>query len=171
MRFWRWIAVLLILLCFSAGLRSVAAAQDASTPPFAVRVIDDTADGRSDKGPTGDTRFPLSTRGIGQPGFLWLKDQGGMEGPLIVEAHVGPGADGQPVVLFTFTPEGGESFVAMTKATLGRRLAFVVNGTIVTTALINGVASGREFQISGYYTDAEAHELADELVATSRTVK
>jgi preprotein translocase subunit SecD len=43
-----------------------------------------------------------------------------------------------------------------------------VNGKIETTGLLNGPLGPIQFQISGYYTEAEARDLATDLTATSK---
>jgi preprotein translocase subunit SecD len=161
-----WGIVLLALL--AVGVATCGSAPAPNYPRFAVRVIDEGTDGRSAQGPPGDDRIPFSTRGIGKPGFLWLKREGGFGGPLISEAHVAMGADGQPVVALTMTPEGADKLKVFTSANLGRRMAVVVNGKIETTGLLNGPLGPIQFQISGYYTEAEARDLATDLTATSK---
>jgi preprotein translocase subunit SecD len=162
------------MLCVSLMVGGAATAQGTfqSTDPmgFSIRIIDDRIDGNTQKGPPDEDRFPNSTRGIGSPGFLWLKRTDAITGDVISEAHVGAGADGQPVVLFRFTAEARDKFTALTRAILGQRLAFVLNGTIVTQALINGVMDGPGLQISGYFTEPEARELAAEMMTAIRPV-
>ena len=145
-----------------------AAAQDVSLAPdhrFAIRIIDEGADPHAQNGPPDDDRLPNSTRGIGKPGWWWLKRQGGIEGQL-VEAHLGTGADGQPVVLFSLTPRGRDQFAALTRTNIGKKLAVVVNGTVVTTGIIGAEMTEGKAQIAGYFTDEEARALADEMIAT-----
>lgn len=155
-------------LAMAAATITVAGAQAPNYPRFAVRVIDETADGRSTQGPPAEDRLPLATRGLATPGFLWLKREGGFDGRFIAEAHVGQGADGQPTADFTFTPEGTEKFLAVVRANVGHRIAIVANGVIVTTTLIAGTATdGQQLQISGYFTEAEARDLVAELIATN----
>jgi len=157
-----------VCLAIAAAMVTAAGAPAPNYPRFAVRVIDEAADGRSMQGPPAEDRLPLATRGIGMPGFLWLKREGGFDGRFIAEAHVSQGADGQPTADFTFTPEGTEKFLAVVRANVGHRIAIVANGEIVTTTLIAGTATtGQQLQISGYFTEAEARDLVAELIATN----
>jgi preprotein translocase subunit SecD len=131
-------ALFCISLLFVSVGRAVTGAERTNSQ-LSIRIIDDGVDGNARKGPPGEDRFPNSTRGIGLPGFLWLKRDGAITGDLISETHGAVGADGQPVVDFTFTPAARDKFTALPRAILGHRLAFVLNGTIITQALINGV--------------------------------
>ena len=151
------------LLMATAGMAQRAS--QALDPRFAIRAIDDTVDGRALQGTLGEDRVPNSTVGIGMPGVLWLEREGGVEGQL-AEAHVGTGADGQPVVLFTLTPKGRDQFAALTRASIGHRIAIVVNGAVVTSSLIGAEMAEGKAQISGYYTDMEASALAAEMIGT-----
>jgi preprotein translocase subunit SecD len=83
--------------------------------------------GRVPQGPAGEDWIPNSTLGIGSPGWLWLKCGGQITCRIVSEAHVAVGADGQPVVSFTLTPEVRERFAALTRAVVGHRIAFVLD--------------------------------------------
>jgi preprotein translocase subunit SecD len=160
----------LVLLCISLIVAGAATAQDisqSSNPRFAVRVIDESMDGRTQTGPPGENRVPNSTLGIGMPGWWWLKREGGIEGS-IAEAHVGAAADGRPTVGLTFTPEGREKFAALTHASLGHRLAFVVNGTVIAAQIVGAEITEGKVMITGYYTEMEARTLVDEIMGAAR---
>src|SRR5258708_2852128 len=114
----------------------VLLACDVRTPPsapnlpFAIRIVDES----------GDASFRLSGADL-VPNFkgggsIWLKREGTIEGSLVVDAHVGTGADGSAVVLFTLTPDAADRLAALTLANVGQRLAMVVNGNVVVNTLI-----------------------------------
>jgi ribosomal protein S18 acetylase RimI-like enzyme len=86
----------------------------------------------------------------------------------LVEAHVGTGADGQAVVQFSLTPKGADQFAVVTRMNIGRRMAIVLHGKVISGGLIGGEMTGGKVEISGYYTDAEAYGLAAEMNAAVR---
>jgi preprotein translocase subunit SecD len=132
---------------------------------LSIRIVDETADGRVPQGPAGEDRIANSTLGIGSPGWLWLKRDGQITGRIVSEAHVASGADGQPVVSLTLTPEVRERFAALTRAVVGHRIAFVLDNAVITQALINApMDASSGLQISGYYTESEASSLAAKLM-------
>ena len=66
------------------------------------------------------------------------------------------------------TPKGREQFGALTRSNIGHWLAIVVDGKIVI-AWLNGLEMTEgKGQISGYYTEAEAHALAAAMNETVR---
>src|SRR5712672_723389 len=128
----------LAFLCISLMFAGVAMAQGnrrGDFPQVSISIVDESADGTAERGPAGDDRVPNSTRGIGMPGWLWLKRDGRIRGKIVAEVHVGAGADVQPVVQFTFTPEARDKFAVLTRAIVGHHLAFVVNGAVVSAPL------------------------------------
>ena len=149
-----------------APVKAATAAQPAY-PSFAIRLVDGGVETQARQCPTGDDRFPNSTIGLGQPGSQCLNRNTGFAGEL-VEAHVGTGADGQAVVLVTLTPKGANQFAALTRLNIGRHLSVVLDGKVISGGLIGGELTGGKFQISGYYTDAEAYGLAAEIMAAAR---
>jgi preprotein translocase subunit SecD len=136
------------------------------TPRFAIFLVDDSIAASAQQGPAGAERVPESTADGGAPGALWLKREGGMVGPYVADARVIATPDGQPAVEFVLTPQGRDMFAALTRANIGRRLAVVVNGAVVAASIIGAEMADGRAMISGSYTEAEAQELAGELIAT-----
>jgi preprotein translocase subunit SecD len=124
---------------------------DAPPPRFAVYVIDDN--------PAAPPRAD---------GALWLKSEGGMEGPFVGDARATKDADGQPVVEVTLTPDGRNRFAALTRANVGRRIAIVVNGTVVAASAIDAEMDDGLVVLSANYTEEQARALAAELTDTRR---
>ena len=139
----------LSLLCIGLVIAGCEEPDTSVTPRFAILVVDDRVEGPADQAPPGADRVPASTAGTGLPGAMWLKREGGMEGPLVAEARVIAAPDGQPAVEFTLTPEGRDRFAALTRANIGRRLAVVVNGTVVVASLIGAEMADGKAMISG----------------------
>ena len=65
----------------------------------------------------------------------------------------------QTVVGFEFTPEGGEKFYELTKNNIGKALAIVLDGVVISAPNIN-VAIRGSGQIQGGFTPDSARELA-----------
>lgn len=65
-----------------------------------------------------------------------------------------------PVVNFTLDQEGGRQFAKMTRENIGRALAVVLDGEVVTAPVIRSAISGGSGEISGQFTAVEAGRLA-----------
>ncbi|WP_237133923.1 protein translocase subunit SecD [Pseudohongiella sp. O18] len=65
-----------------------------------------------------------------------------------------------PVVNFTLDQEGGRIFGDMTRQNVGRALAVVLDGEVVTAPVIRSPITGGSGEISGQFTAVEAGELA-----------
>ena len=152
---WAMLYVSIFLVAFPAA--------SAPNISFAIRIVDERGDLSS--GPSGADLVPNFKGG----GSVWLKREGAIEGSLVVDAHVGVGADGSAVVLFTLTPEAAERFAALTRANIGHRLAMVVNGKIVVNTLIAGEAPRTQLQFDGLFTTAEARAIATDMMRASPT--
>jgi preprotein translocase subunit SecD len=83
-----------------------------------------------------------------------------MTGDMIASAATMTGSDGNVVVGFQLTQEGKGRFAALTRANIGRRLAILVNGTLVSAPVIRSEISEGAGQISGRWETAEAEALA-----------
>jgi preprotein translocase subunit SecD len=128
-----------------------------------IRTVDDSVDGRVQKGPADEDRVPLRPYGTG---WLWLKRSGAIAAD-ITEVHVAT-VESEPVVQVTLTQEARAKLVALTRVTRGHHLAFVLNNSVVINALIAGEPDGLGMQIAGNYTEAQARRLAEELKKTIR---
>lgn len=161
----RFTMVTWVMLCINVVLLACDVRPSVSAPniPFAIRIVDESADVPSRL--PGAALVPNFKGG----GSIWLKREGAIEGPLVVDAHVGTGADGSAVVLFTLTPEAADRFAALTRANVGHRLAMVVNGKAVLNTLIAGEAPRTPLQFDGHFTAAEARAIAAEMMRASPT--
>jgi len=68
-------------------------------------MVDESIDGNVRQGPEGSDRVPQDTFSGEKSGALWLKGEGGMEGPFVADAQVDVAVDGTSAVRLTFTPE------------------------------------------------------------------
>jgi preprotein translocase subunit SecD len=149
------------MLCISIVLLACYAHPSASAPniPFAIRIVDESGGVPS----SNADLVPNFKDG----GSIWLKREGAIDGPLVVDAHVGTGSDGSAVVLFTLTPEAADRLAALTRANVGHRLGMVVDGKVVVNTLIAGEAPRTPLQFDGHFTTAEAREIAADMMRAS----
>lgn len=91
---------------------------------------------------------------------LTLERRVAMAGEHIRDAHLAFNPDtGEPVVNFRLDNEGARQFGEMTRDNIGRALAIVLDGKIITAPVIRG-AIGGSGEISGAFTTTEASNLA-----------
>jgi tRNA A-37 threonylcarbamoyl transferase component Bud32 len=60
-------------------------------------------------------------------------------------------------------PRGGEQFAKATRENVGRRLAIVWQGRVISAPVVRAEITGRRVTISGRFTEAEAQQLLDVL--------
>lgn len=90
-----------------------------------------------------------------------LEQRVALEGKHISDAQLGFHPDtGEPVVNFELDKEGARRFGDMTAQNIGRALAVVLDGTVITAPVIRGVIAGGSGEISGSFTPDEANDLA-----------
>lgn len=148
-----------MMLCISTLLLGCSSAPSATAPniPFSIRIVDEGS-GR----PIDVARDDLVPNFKGG-GSIWLKRAGAIEGPFVVEAHTGT-TEGEPVVLFTLTPEAADRFATLTRENIGNRVAMVVSGKVVLNTLIAGEAPRNSLQLAGEFTEAEASAIAADMM-------
>ncbi len=78
-----------------------------------------------------------------------------------------PGTDeyGRPLVQIEFTPEGSEKFAKVTESHVGKPLAILLDGQIISAPTINEPIRGGKAQISGNFSITEMRELIIKLKA------
>jgi preprotein translocase subunit SecD len=113
---------------------------------------------------------------IGKTAQLVFAETGTEEEPGIIPTEL-TGADlksaqvsfdqttGKPVVGLTFTDEGGEKFAQLTEKNIGKPLAILLDGGIVSAPLVQEKITGGSAQISGEFTSEEAKSLSIQLNA------
>ena len=85
-----------------------------------------------------------------------------LTGRLLKDAQMDPagGRFGtEPVVKFVFKPEGGEKFYELSSNNIGRRVAILIDGVVITAPTLQSAIS-TQGEITGDFTPAEAQELA-----------
>jgi hypothetical protein len=63
----------------------------------------------------------------------------------------------------TFTSTGKERFAEVTRTNIGRQLAIVVGGHVITAPIIREEIAAGVAQISGHFTEAEARAILDRI--------
>jgi RNA polymerase sigma factor (sigma-70 family) len=61
---------------------------------------------------------------------------------------------------FTLTPTGKEQFAKITRENMGRRLAIIIDGKVISAPVIQSEIRGGKGNISGNFTEQEANRLA-----------
>lgn len=88
-----------------------------------------------------------------------------LSGDRVFSAVTAVDYNGAPGVRVRFDADGAARFATMTEQNLGRRIAIVLDGRIVSAPVVRGVITGGEALITGAFSDAEARALADNLNA------
>lgn len=90
-----------------------------------------------------------------------LEKRVALEGEHIRDARLAFNPDsGEPVVNFKLDNEGARAFGEMTQANVGRPLAIVLDGQVLTAPVIRTAIMGGSGEISGAFSSQEAHDLA-----------
>lgn len=88
----------------------------------------------------------------------------GLTGRYITTAQVEYDSQtGRPQIGMVFNEEGGELFAKITKENVGKQLAILLDGQVITAPTIQGEILGGKAQITGQYSVQEANQLARSL--------
>jgi preprotein translocase subunit SecD len=108
---------------------------------------------------------PGVTRVASSDGDLLLEPNVLLTGDMIANAKAIPSGAGQAAVSVEFTQEGKARFASITKANVGRKLAILVNGSVISAPVIQQEMSQGVAQISGPSLEMmEADKLAAAIV-------
>ena len=100
---------------------------------------------------------------IGKTAMLEFQDEDGntvLTGTDLKEAHEQTDQQGQNLVGLEFTDEGGKKFAELTMNNVGRRIAILLDGEVLTAPNVKEAITGGKAVITGQRTLQEAHELA-----------
>lgn len=87
----------------------------------------------------------------------------GLTGKELVSARVEFSSEtGDPIVAFQFSNAGGKKFEEITKRNIGRQVAILLDGQIITSPTVEGVI-GEQGVITGKFTTDEARRLSIQL--------
>lgn len=106
--------------------------------------------------------LPGKTRGDQQPYFYLVSKFTDVTGKYLKDARAGLGGDSgaEAVVNFTFNPEGAQKFYDLTSRNIGRIVAIILDGIVISAGQIKS-AIRESGSISGGFRDIkEARELA-----------
>jgi preprotein translocase subunit SecD len=95
----------------------------------------------------------------GENAFYLVRRHAVVTGRDLKSARAALGELGEPTVRFALKPEGAKSLERETARNIGRRLAIVFDGRVISAPTIEGVV-GTDGQIRGGFTSATADEMA-----------
>ena len=88
-----------------------------------------------------------------------------LNGILVEEARMTRDKLGRPQISIRLNPRATAGFATITRESVGRRLAIVIDGELITAPRINSPIEGGGAVIEGEYTEREASELANALAS------
>ena len=111
---------------------------------------------------------------IGKTAMLEFKNEEGetcLTGTDLADAHEQTDQAGQNLVSLEFSAEGGKKFADLTSKNVGRIIAILLDGEVLTAPRVNEAITGGKAVITGNKTLEEAHNLAILLRSGSLPVK
>ena len=118
------------------------------------RLVDDSGDAAAH---AGETRVDF------RDGQLWLEPDAAISGDMVASARARPDAEGRPVVDITLNEAGKARLDALTRANIGRRMAILVDGKVVTAPVIRDEMAQGAAEIAGDFSSADACLMAEEI--------
>jgi beta-lactamase regulating signal transducer with metallopeptidase domain len=131
--------------------------QERAAAGLTFRVVDEAGQGgvrEGAKGPDG--------------AVLWFKPAAGPTAKMVGSAKVVSANGAPPRIDFTLTPDGTRAFAALTRDNVGKRIAILIDGQVVSAPVVREAITGGKGQISGAFTEAEARDLAERITAAAR---
>jgi len=95
-----------------------------------------------------------------ETGYIVLKRAVVVGGESLEDARLSYNEQGLPVVSFSFKSVGAKKFANATRENVGRRLAIVLDGKVISAPVIQTAITGGKGEISGSYTVKSANDLA-----------
>jgi preprotein translocase subunit SecD len=83
-----------------------------------------------------------------------------LDGSAIQSAFASTNSLGAQQIDFTLTPKGKKQFAKATRENIGRRLAIIIDGKVVSAPVIRAEIPGGKGIISGSFTGQEATNIA-----------
>jgi preprotein translocase subunit SecD len=130
---------------------------------LSIRLVDEaqTGEAAATAPSFGDEKLPYAPEG-----FVWVKPGTIISGSMIADASVGTNATTkEPIVKLRFTEEGRKLFAAATRVNVGRRLATVQDGVMVSAPVVREPIEGGKVEISGNFTPESANALVRSITA------
>lgn len=95
-----------------------------------------------------------------ETGYIVVKRAPVVGGEQLDSAKGSYGENGAPVVAFSFKSVGAKKFATATRENVGRRLAIVLDGRVISAPVINSPITGGSGIITGNFTVKSANDLA-----------
>ena len=89
--------------------------------------------------------------------------ENGLAGDIVKSAMVGRGNMGEPEIEFRLNDNGAKRFAEVTRNSIGRQLAIVLDGQLYSAPVIQSAIETGSGQITGHFTPEEAQQLANVL--------
>jgi SecD/SecF fusion protein len=89
--------------------------------------------------------------------------ENGLHGDIVKSAMVGRGNMGEPEIEFRLNDDGAKRFGEVTRNSIGRRLAIVLDGQLYSAPVIQSAIETGSGEITGHFTPEEAQQLANVL--------
>jgi preprotein translocase subunit SecD len=108
-------------------------------------------------------RGPASEKSAGPAEILHLQKAALIDQTSVASARVGEipmGLGSRFYIDLTFTGRGKETLARVTRENLGRRLAFLIDGRVVLSPVINSAILDGKAMLEGEFTKTQADELA-----------
>ena len=128
------------------------------TAKLAFHMVDENALAKGVKHvPTGDIKLPM----VGEDRFLLLKRKQILSGDHLIDAQVQfDQYDNRPVVYFSLNNLGAKKFADFTSKSIGKRLAIVLDGEVISAPVVNVPIVGGSGIIQGNFSIKSATDLA-----------
>ncbi|WP_353396217.1 protein translocase subunit SecD [Hydrogenophaga sp. 5NK40-0174] len=148
------------------GVQDTAKAKDiiGRTATLQVRLVDESAEGRSAERGTGPVPFGAERYPSTDGRDVIVKREVILTGENLTDAQAGFDNNGQPAVHLRLDSKGARIFRDVTGANINKRMAIILfekgKGKVVTAPVIRTEIGGGQVQISGAMSTAEAHDTA-----------
>jgi preprotein translocase subunit SecD len=151
----------LVQLAAIGLVATVAAAADQAKPPvFQMRLVIEH--------PSADSEQLICQSTNEQTGQILVEKLAVQKKVLLNQtalksAVVSTNSQGHRQIDFSLTPKGKEQFAEITRENIGKRLAIVIDGQLITAPVIRSPITDGKGQITGNFTEQEAKDLAAEI--------
>ncbi len=151
------------LIIFALGFATIVGAADlAKSPIFQIRLVLDEPSANSEKmkeqlKAVDSDKTVYSTVDVQKSVLL---DQNVLESVSISTDY-----QGKPAIDCKFTSEGKKRFAEITSQNVGKRIAIIINGKLVTVPKIAAPITAGNLEITGHFNEQEAKGLAAKINA------
>lgn len=132
------------------------------TAKMSFHLVDDSTaikEALGGKLPFGSKLLPYGDKSRGEGGLLLVKSKASLSGEMLSDAHASVDS-GMPVVNFSLNNIGGKIFAELSSKNIGKQLAIVLDGKVISAPVIQSAILGGKGNITGNFTVQSANELA-----------